>query len=142
MCWNQEPSCENAEPFAAGLPKTFPRWQLPNSLENGLQLAHEPARRRYRRFPIFMRADYIVDGFKRPTTIANISRGGVFINAEEKLSEGRPVRLTIDWPAALDGRCPLSLVVFGRVVRRQKKGAAICIERYEFRLRPRSRAAR
>lgn len=145
MFWSFEPLCESAESFAPR-PPNLPRRLLPEREENRLPLAarstHESGRRKDRRFPISMRAEYIVDGFRQSTTTANISRGGVFIDATEKLPEGRRVRLAIDWPAALDGRCPLSLVVFGRVVRSQKNGAAIRIERYEFRLRPKSNAAR
>ena len=143
MFWNQEPLCERLESLTPDLQKSWARGLVADYQENRLPPAgpnHEPGRRKHRRFPISMPAEYFLDGSKQPTTIANISRGGVFIHAKEKLPVGRPVRVAIDWPVALDGRCPLSLVVFGRVVRCQKTGAAISIHRYEFRLRPKSRS--
>jgi PilZ domain-containing protein len=94
----------------------------------------ERGRRQSQRFPISVPAEYILDDAKQSTTTANISRSGVFIHAKEKLPVGRSVRLAIDWPVALDGRCQLRLVVFGHIVRSQNNGAAICIQRHEFRL--------
>lgn len=130
---------ESFESGAPGTQKSSPRRRLSDCREDLLPLdgpTSQPGRRKYLRFPISMPAQYSLGGFKRATTTVNISRGGVFIHAKEDLPVGRTVRLAIDWPAALDGRCPLSLVVFGRVVRCQMNGTAISIHRYEFRLRP------
>jgi hypothetical protein len=53
----------------------------------------------------------------------------------EKLPLGRSVELSVNWPARLDGICPLKFVAVGRVVRAEAAIAAVRIERYEFRTR-------
>jgi hypothetical protein len=53
---------------------------------------------------------------------------------------GRQVQLWIDWPALLDARCPLRLVIHGRIVRSTYRGTVVGITRYSFRLRPKSEA--
>jgi len=61
--------------------------------------------------------------------------GGILFTTEEKLPMGRMVELSINWPARLDGTCPLKMVARGRVVRSEDTRAAVRIERYEFRTR-------
>jgi hypothetical protein len=51
------------------------------------------------------------------------------------LPVGRSVELSVDWPAQLDGNCPLRFVAIGRVIRSEPKQAAVRIERYQFRTR-------
>jgi hypothetical protein len=54
------------------------------------------------------------------------------------LFPGVPVEVFVNWPARLDERVALSLVVVGDVVRVVDGGAtqvAVRIERYEFRTR-------
>lgn len=63
----------------------------------------------------------------------NISSGGVWMTTETVLSPGLPVELSICWPALLNDVCPMKLMVYGCVVRSNERGAAIAIERYEFR---------
>jgi hypothetical protein len=46
---------------------------------------------------------------------------------------GVPIELSISWPALLNDYCPMKLMIFGCVVRSTDSGAAINIERYEFR---------
>jgi hypothetical protein len=46
----------------------------------------------------------------------------------------------IDWPALLDQRCPLRLVITGKILRSDQTGTAVGIIRYDFRIRPRSAA--
>ena len=43
------------------------------------------------------------------------------------------VEISVNWPARLDGTCPLKLVATGRMVRADADKAAVRIERYEFR---------
>jgi hypothetical protein len=45
------------------------------------------------------------------------------------------VELSVNWPARLDGICPLQFVATGRVVRSEALSAAVRIERYEFKTR-------
>jgi len=68
----------------------------------------------------------------------NIGSGGILFTTEELLPVGRSVELSVDWPAQLDGNCPLKFVAIGRVVRSGPKQAAVRIERYEFKTRGRS----
>jgi len=65
----------------------------------------------------------------------NIGSGGILFTTEERLPVGRTVELNINWPARLDGVCPLQLVAIGRVVRSEAERAAVRIERYEFKTR-------
>jgi hypothetical protein len=65
----------------------------------------------------------------------NIGSGGVLFTTEEKLPLGRPVEISVNWPARLGGTCPLKFVAMGKVVRSEAARAAVRIERYEFRTR-------
>lgn len=65
----------------------------------------------------------------------NIGSGGILFTTENRLPVGRTVELSINWPARLDGICPLQLVAIGRVVRSEAQRAAVRIERYEFKTR-------
>ena len=63
----------------------------------------------------------------------NISSSGVWFTTEGVLSTGLPVELSMSWPARLNDVCPMKLVIYGCVVRSGQDGAALAIERYEFR---------
>lgn len=63
----------------------------------------------------------------------NMSSSGVWITTETTLAPGLPVELSINWPALLNDVCPMKLMVYGCVIRSNEKGAAVSIERYEFR---------
>jgi len=63
----------------------------------------------------------------------DMSSRGVLFTANEPLPEGKQVKLAVDWPARLDGRCALKFVATSHVVRMQGDAAAVAIERYEFR---------
>ena len=39
----------------------------------------------------------------------------------------------MSWPVLLNDSCPMKLMIYGCVVRSNEKGAAVAIERYEFR---------
>jgi hypothetical protein len=68
-------------------------------------------------------------------TTLNIGSGGILFTTEERLAPGRMVELSVNWPARLDGTCPLQFVATGRVVRSEANTAAVRIERYEFKTR-------
>jgi hypothetical protein len=68
-------------------------------------------------------------------TTLNIGSGGILFTTEEKLALGRMVEVSVNWPARLDGVCPLQFVATGRVVRSESGRAAVRIERYEFKTR-------
>ena len=63
----------------------------------------------------------------------NISSGGVWFSTENMLTTGMPVELSMNWPVLLNDSCPMKLMIYGCVVRSNDKGAAVAIERYEFR---------
>src|SRR3954449_9747201 len=63
----------------------------------------------------------------------NISSGGVWFSTENMLTSGMPVGLSMTWPVLLNDSCPMKLMIYGCVVRSNERGAAVAIERYEFR---------
>src|SRR5450759_2199203 len=72
-------------------------------------------------------------------TTLDIGSGGILFTTEDKLPMGRMVELSVNWPARLDGVCPLQFVATGRVVRSEAQQAAVRIERYEFKTRSMNR---
>jgi hypothetical protein len=63
----------------------------------------------------------------------NISSGGVWFTTDNQLTAGMPVELSMSWPVLLHDSCPMKLMIYGCVIRSTEKGAAVTIERYEFR---------
>jgi len=63
----------------------------------------------------------------------NISSGGIWFTTEVLLTSGMPIELSVTWPVLLNDSCPMKLMIYGCVVRSNEKGAAVAIERYEFR---------
>ncbi len=96
-------------------------------------------RRGTSRFPLCEEVKYKLLHGKTTTTGAgrtlNIGSGGVLFTTEQRLPMGRMVELSVNWPARLDGTCPLKFVAVGRVIRSEGDKAAVRIERYEFRTR-------
>jgi hypothetical protein len=68
----------------------------------------------------------------------NISSSGVWFTTENMLTTGMPVELSMTWPVLLNETCPMKLMIYGCVVRSNEKGAAVAIERYEFRTQGRT----
>ncbi|MCL5745497.1 MAG: hypothetical protein M1541_16495 [Acidobacteria bacterium] len=103
-----------------------------------LQLGGNSERRLKQRFQIERDARYkLLFGYRIAESGAaktvNISSSGVWIRTATALPEGVPVELAISWPVLLNDNCPMKLMVFGCVMRSTDSGAAISIERYEFR---------
>ena len=48
---------------------------------------------------------------------------------------GQTVEISVNWPARLDGTCPLKFVAMGKIVRVDAGRAAVRIEKYEFETR-------
>ena len=63
----------------------------------------------------------------------NISSSGVWFTTDTMLTAGMPVELSMNWPVLLHDSCPMKLMIYGCVLRSNEKGAAVSIERYEFR---------
>ncbi len=68
----------------------------------------------------------------------NISSSGVWFTTETMLTIGMPVELSMTWPVLLNDSCPMKLMIYGCVIRSNEKGAAVAIERYEFRTQGRT----
>ena len=68
----------------------------------------------------------------------NISSSGVWFTTESMLTSGMPVEVSMNWPVLLNDSCPMKLMIYGCVVRSNEKGAAVAIERYEFRTQGRA----
>ena len=99
-----------------------------------------PERRGTNRFPVREDVRYRVVhskslGITGSGTTLNIGSGGILFTTEERLPVGRTVELFVNWPARLDGTCPLQFVAMGRVIRSEDRQAAVRIDRYEFRTR-------
>jgi hypothetical protein len=99
-----------------------------------------PERRGTSRFPVREDVRYRVVHSKTPGisgsgTTLNMGSGGILFTTEEKLPVGRSVELSVNWPARLDGTCPLQFVATGRVIRSDDRQAAVRIDRYEFKTR-------
>jgi hypothetical protein len=63
----------------------------------------------------------------------NVSSNGVWFTTETTLTAGMPVELSMSWPVLLHDSCPMKLMIYGCVIRTSERGAAVAIERYEFR---------
>src|ERR1700677_1086970 len=63
----------------------------------------------------------------------NISSGGIWFTTQALLTAGMPIELSMTWPVLLNDSCPMKLMIYGCVVRSNERGAAVAIERYEFR---------
>jgi hypothetical protein len=68
----------------------------------------------------------------------NISSGGIWFSTPNMLTWGTPIELFLTWPVLLNDSCPMKLMIYGCVIRSNDKGAAVAIERYEFRTHGRS----
>ena len=107
---------------------------------NGANIGGVPERRGTNRFPVQQDVRYRViqarnDRISGSGTTLNMGSGGILFTTEEKLALGRMVEVSVNWPARLDGVCPLQFVATGRVVRSESDKAAVRIERYEFKTR-------
>jgi c-di-GMP-binding flagellar brake protein YcgR len=111
--------------------------------ERTLNGGNDRERRTKRRFQIDQEVRYkMLYGQRIAETGAgrtlNISSGGVWFSTENMLTSGMPVELSMTWPVLLNDSCPMKLMIYGCVVRSNEKGAAMAIERYEFRTQGRA----
>ena len=93
-------------------------------------------RRQHQRYPITARSEYVLAGNRALATTLDISSGGVFLKSDQILPVGDQIQVFINWPVLLDQRCPLRLVITGRVLRSNEAGAAPGTIRYDFKIRP------
>lgn len=103
----------------------------------GPQLSAAPVeRRRHPRYPFAAPAQCLLAGKQVQASTKDIGSGGVLLKTDQALRLGESIQVSIDWPVLLDERCPLRLVIFGKVVRSNESESAVGIIRYEFRIRP------
>ena len=111
---------------------------IDNFEDRTLQAQSDRERRTKRRFQIEQEVKYkMLYGQRIAETgtgrTMNISSGGVWFSTESMLTSGMPVELSMSWPVLLNDSCPMKLMIYGCVVRSNERGAAVAIERYEFR---------
>jgi hypothetical protein len=104
----------------------------------GIEDASE--RRETSRFPVQEEVRYRVLDSRTPNVSGvgrtlNMGSRGILFTTEQSLPVGRMVEIAVNWPARLDGKCPLQFVAVGRIVRAESSRAAVRIERYEFKTR-------
>ena len=121
-------------------PEQSPRICYPGTNHGQGTIRNMADRRRNARFTLGLAVECrFADGNpdqSLPGEVVNISSKGLLIRGTATaLSTGQTVTACIDWPASLDNRVGLQLVVVGRVVRTTDDCAAIGIKRYEFRTR-------
>lgn len=113
-------------------------------MDLGAQNVEEPnvgivERRQTSRFPFEAEVKYKLTRGKVVTSGAgktlNMGSRGVLFTTEHRLPLGQTVEVAVNWPALLDGTCPLKLVASGPVIRAEDGVAAIRLSRYEFRTR-------
>jgi c-di-GMP-binding flagellar brake protein YcgR len=111
--------------------------------DDSILRSSERERRNKRRFQIEQEVRYkMLYGQRIAETgngkTMNISSGGVWFTTESMLTTGMPVELSLTWPVLLNDNCPMKLMIYGCVVRSNERGAAVAIERYEFRTQGRN----
>ncbi len=103
------------------------------------EFGHFVERRGTSRFPVREEVRYKLVQGKVITagcgSTVNFGSGGILFTTEHRLPVGRTIELAVNWPARLDGTCPLKFVATGRVIRSEDGQAAVRIDRYEFRTR-------
>jgi len=95
-------------------------------------------RRRADRFPIERELRYKVMS-KRSGNEAgsgktiDMSSRGISFTTQHELIPGKKIEMAISWPAQLNNRTALKMIVRGRIVRSMQGSAAVEIQQYEFR---------
>ncbi len=102
-----------------------------------------PDRRHASRFPITRDLTYRVltrrDGaLPGDGMTINMSSSGVLFGTSYPPRAGTRLEVSINWPAQLNGTCPLNLVMRGRVARSEPGRAALEVLQHEFRTRGKS----
>jgi len=91
-------------------------------------------RRSKERFPLALNVRYRTPAMVGTGHTVNVSSNGLLIASDEHIvEEGHFLKVSLEWPARLNGTTPLQLIVEGRVVRSVRAGFAVRMERYQFR---------
>jgi hypothetical protein len=131
--------------MTAAAPAPQPPDTLSASARRRLQLALGD-RRLSRRYPISAELEYRAVGrdgvpFRGAGRSVNVSTGGILFQAEQALTPGMRIELTIAWPARLNDAVDLNLCVSGRVARSEGAFHVVRIREHEFCVRGRFRLA-
>ena len=89
-----------------------------------------------RAYPIRLRLRYIMDQHRGNGCTVSMSRSAIVFEADDDLPVGKPVRLSINWPAKLQNNIALTLTVEGTTIQARNQHVSVSILRYEFRIRP------
>jgi len=65
----------------------------------------------------------------------HISSKELLFTTNESFAIGQCLQVSLDWPALLENRIPLRLVVSGQILRSDDGQAAMTIDKYQFRIR-------
>ncbi len=100
--------------------------------------SHRADQRAHRRYPIALDIEYklVQKGRVQRQGLGktlDVSSGGVCFQCSDALPPDSHIELVITWPFLLEGVCPLSLVMHGRVVRTDGQRVAIQAKHHEFR---------
>lgn len=103
-------------------------------------------RRKSRRYPIECPVSFrqLDSGKASPPgrgTTLNMASRGLLLATDQRLPEGASVELAVEWPARLNSRTGLKLVIHGSVLRSEQGRLAVLIRKHEFRLAGRSTPA-
>src|SRR3984885_11816120 len=107
-------------------------------LDNDSRLDPAVERRASKRFPIEQEVSYRVLDHKAIVPESGVGRTfdisskGMRFATEQRLRSGKRIELSVNWPAVLEGGCPLKFVAGGRVVGGEDTRASISIEQHEF----------
>lgn len=112
--------------------------QSPSSLLFGGPVEPRAALARAVQYPITLEVRYKIPS-RRPLAgtgkTLRMSSSNVVFTAEHQIGAGTNLEIAIAWPAALDDRVLLQLVVTGEVVRREGSVLTAAIRKYRFRTR-------
>jgi hypothetical protein len=102
--------------------------------------------RRFTRYPIALSVCFETNGTVRRRKSGagitrNLSSRGIFIETKGGAPPGTQVKIIAEWPVLLEGTIPLQFVALGEVIRRDARGFAMRILRYEYRTRRKSVSA-
>jgi len=105
------------------------------------RLTRDPADRRLGvRFPIDCALRYRVSGEKSENAdgsgrTINMSSSGILFVTANPVAPGNRIQLWVSWPAKLNQKCAMNLVLRGTVVRAERGAVAVKINHREFRTR-------
>jgi hypothetical protein len=120
--------------FPKSLPERGPVLTEDHVTENALE------RRASVRFPLQLALSYRTFNpstcyCSLPAKTLNISSSGLLFEDHGTLQPGQHVLVSVEWPARLDRRIPLNLILEGRIVWTANGHAAMRVHRHEFRTR-------